>query len=73
VRVVNLTGAMGGDDSDADANLISAAPDLLAALERLVADTPPMPAENREQHMREYISRTLEQAQAAINKAKGIK
>ncbi len=32
--VVDLRGAMGGDDSDADAHLIAAAPELLEALEK---------------------------------------
>ncbi len=36
VNVVDLTSAMGGEDSDADARLIAAAPELLAYLERLV-------------------------------------
>ena len=36
VTVVNLFGAMGGDDTKADAALIAASPDLLAALCRLM-------------------------------------
>jgi len=32
VRIVDLYGAMGGDDTDADALLMASAPDLLAAL-----------------------------------------
>ena len=35
VQVVSLRGAMGGDDVEADANLIAAAPELLETLKRI--------------------------------------
>lgn len=35
INVVDCRGAMGGDDTDADMCLIAAAPDLLAALQRV--------------------------------------
>jgi len=71
-KVVDLYGVMGGDDTDADARLIAAAPDLLAAL-RAVASTyrtfRNVPKD--EQEWTPLDDEALEAAFAAIAKAEG--
>ena len=68
VRIVDLYGAMGGEDTDADARLIASAPDLLGGCQAALAylaDPASVFPENREA--------ATQIIRAAIDKAEGKK
>lgn len=65
VTVVDLFGAMGGDDTSADARLIAAAPELLAALAGMIEMATHHAMDDGEKRA------ILKAARAAIAKAKG--
>ena len=67
VSVVDLFGAMGGEDSDADAHLIAAAPDLYEALEHLQSVQNGPPLIRFEADWQEAMAKT----KAALAKARG--
>ena len=78
ITVIDCAGAMGGNDNKADARLIAAAPELLDALNGLLAglnlpvvNEPLSEIDKARELTRATCKHLIKKAQAAINKAEG--